>query len=427
MKRWAAFILLAIFGMVAWLLLITQNGVRVRPHPSLPAFVLDLSDDATTFQVGFGEDENGDGLPDLLLAHRRKVGINLRRSLRALKIRPKYRADSAYWIQTDDGRVVRQVQVAESLNLNIRMGSEGDNQVVQTEREKPALAIGAVTTIWDPKVAAYQGHGKKYYLGSAGHHFEYVIALYELGTMNAVYETQLGSSGTWHDSKKLREQGRLLISTPDEVLPVWSFTEYRLTTMSETVYELESSALGLPTSTSGSWEFLGLSSRPDEVLRVLLLVEVSSGMRIVEVDFASFPASSRLLWEIPGVRSLSLLNQIGLEQMAAGPWLAVATIEPSGTRAPGVIPELKLRVRPPSGKPHLTLISLDAFKSDPFADWSVFDVHQEAVADQDGDGVTDYIVLVECMGARDLAVWFLCSGATGELIPQKAQPERTHG
>lgn len=425
MKRWITLFVIILVGMVVGLALVERDGVRVRRHASLPAFVLDLPDDVIQFHVELGPDENQDALPDLLLVRARKVGIKLWRSLRTGRVRPKYRADSAYWIATNNGKVMRRIQAADLVNLGIRTSAQGENQVVQSGRDIPTLVVGAAPSIWEPPDFTYIGNGRNYGRMGDGHHrLGKKASLFEIPSEGVVYEASLGTGSRVHASDRLREQGRFLFSTPDESLPIWRLTEFRLTTMTESVFEIESQALGIAPGSAASWDFLTLLSEPDEALRTLLLVEEPSGMRIYDASFAADSVDSRLLWEFPGVSSpASMANRISVELTQTGPWIAVASIDSLRSLSTGTAPKLQLHVRPPTGKPQLTSIPFAAFASKPSGDWEVFELHSQAVPDQDGDGVPDFIVLIECMGEHDLAVWSICSGATGELIPQKAQPK----
>jgi len=423
MKRWVTLLVLAILGLFAWVLLAKGDGVRVHAHASLPAFVLKLSDPATRFRVDIGSDENGDGIPDVLMTRNEKHGFNLRRSLRSLKLRPKYRADIANWIASDSGDFLRTEIAMQEQHFEIRASAAGHNQIVRTEINHDPIALGATETGWRPTRADYLWQGEKFGLDGTGHHrLRNRVEMWKLEGMRMIFERELEANESVIRSAELRKQGRLLIKGPAKESDDWLFSEFRIATKSETVYRAGADALGVSKPGSGSWEYLALQSQPDEALRVLILAEQATGAQVLELDFASQAVASQLFWDIPGMPPIKIRDNLTLERIEGKVWIAVATIEPRNPRAPGVVPALKLRVRPPSGVSRPTSIPLEILKSDSSEDWGIFDVHSELVSDQDGDGESDVFLLVECTGYRDFAIWFLCSGATGELIEQKAQP-----
>lgn len=428
MKRGLTVFALAILGLVAWVLITGDDRVRVQSHASLPAFVLKLSGPGTRFRAKIGTDENGDGVPEVLMTRNEKHGFNLRRSLRSLKIRPEYRADIANWIASDSGELLRTEVATQEQHFEIRASAAGHNQVVRTEIDHDPIALGATETGWRPARANYLWQGEEFGLDGIGHHhLKKRIVLRKREGMTLVFEKELEANEKLIRSAELREQGRLLTSGPVEGGHDWQFSEFRLATMSETAYRVGADALGVSKPGSGSWGYLALQSEPEEPLHALILAEQATGAQVLELDFASQPVTSRLFWDIPGLPPIEIRDNLTFERIEGKPWIAIATIEPRNPRAPGLVPALKLRVRPPSGKPQLTSIPLEVLKSTPSEDWLIFDVHSEPVPDQDGDGTADVFMLIECTGYQDFAIWFLCSGASGKLIPQMAQPEPARG
>jgi hypothetical protein len=343
-------------------------------------------------------------------------------------MRPKYRADIANWIASDTGDVLRTEVAKQEQHFEIRASAVGHKQVVRTEIDHDPIALGQTETAWRPARADYLWKGEEFGLDGIGHHLlNQRIALWRLEGMTKVFERELDPDESIQDSAELRKQGRLLICGPAEESADWLFSEFRLATMSETVYRAKKDALGISKPGSGLWEFLALQSQPDEVLRTLILAEQATGAQVLELDFATQPVSAKLFWDIPGLPPIKIRDNLTMERIDGRSWFAIATIEPRNPRAPGVVPELKLRVLPLSGQAHLTSIPLGILNSAPSEDWQVFDLHSKLISDQDGDGEPDVFLLVECSGYQDFALWFLCSGASGKLIEQKAQPTTGRG
>ena len=428
MKRGLTVFAIAILGLLAWILITQYDRVRIRAHASQPAFVLNLSGPGTRFRAKIGTDENGDGIPEVLVTRNEKHGFSLRRSIRSLKIRPKYRADIASWIASDTGVFLRTEVAAQEQHFEIRASAAGHNQIVRTEVDHDPIALGSTETRWQPARADYLWQGEAFGLDVVGYHrLKGRVELWKREGMTRIFGRDLEANEELVRSAELREQGRLLTLAPVEGTHDWLFSEFRLATMSETVYRAGADALGVSKPGSGSWGYVALQSDPDEPLRALILSEQATGAQVLELDFASQAVSSQLFWDIPGMPPIEIRDNLTLERIEGQAWIAVATIEPRNPRTRGVVPALKLRVRPPSGKPQFTSIPLEVLKSTPSEDWRVFDVHSELVSDQDGDGEADVFLLVECTGYQDFAIWFLCSGATGKLIPRKAQPSPARG
>jgi hypothetical protein len=421
---WATVSLLAILSLVIWMLVSNQQVVRVRPHPEFDAFSLKVSSVFPSFRAALGSDENGDGIPEILMTRRDKVGFSLKRSIRSMKLRPKYQADFAHWIASDSGDFIRSQTATQSQSFDVRFNEIGFGEIVRTEADHVPVVVGEVESVWKADHQELEWQGKSYLLSRGGLHMGNRIELREVDSEVIVFERKLERFESVVRSAGLRKQGRFLTIGASEESSDIVFREFRLATMTETSHRVEAASLGLSERGEESLRFLALQSKPNQPLAALLLIERTSGAQLVAIDFATQPARLRPFWDVPGLRRIVLSRNVAAEQIDGQAWVAIATIEPGVKLASTETPKLKLRVRPPSGQAHLTTIPLASIARDPIEDWRVYDLHSKVVPDQDGDGVPDFILLVECTCYRDLAVWFLCSGASGRLIPGKGQRER---
>jgi hypothetical protein len=424
-KRWFAFAALALGFAASWVWFNRAEGPRIQLDPQLALFTIELEEGAGFVRSGWSTDRDRDGLDDLLVLYSPPSRLNLLRT--AIEWKRSYQPNRRTMLRlsSKDGAELSSESFLEAENPWLHLAQDG-RSCFHLRPNEGALEICSDPTLCcapDPKVRI-ELPGQKYeaYIEERGLEIHFVLE--DRIENELVLREKLGRFGQLYAWPALREQGRCLLYYG--ALGSWTeISEVRLREdEQDNRWPISAELFGV---SAGQFFPTQATLDANQISQLLAVWESPS-----ERTFLRLALDEELeveqLGSVP--RDVSAVGQLGAPVCAlpqGDDFIIVHARAPAASPYPLIL-DVKL---PGLAMQEVALpVDLDTYgfggismtrlrAPTPFH--GPQQVLLQTIADQDGDQIADWRVLIRVGGCRGgLLVFVELSGATGRVLERRS-------